>query len=172
MNSRDFILILVVSSIGVAFLTARILFSLRRRYRRKVFFRAHEMEKRAAQLLEDRGYRVLGEQVEKSTFVKVDGQKIPYKVRADYFLKKGRRTYIAEVKAGNQVASVLQPHTRRQLLEYYFIYRPQAVLLVDGERGEIEEVTFPYGSTGLKGWGWGLVLFLLGFMVGQWINRL
>ncbi|MGC8777165.1 MAG: hypothetical protein ACP5Q4_00605 [Candidatus Caldatribacteriaceae bacterium] len=170
MSFRDFILILVLSSIGVAFLTIKIFFSLRRRHLRRLFFHAHEAERKAAQFLEQNGYRVVGEQVEKDAFVQVNSRKVPYRVRADYLLRKGNKTYVAEVKTGNQATSILQPPTRRQLLEYYLVYRPRAVLLIDGEEGKIEEIVFPYRRNDLSGWGWSLFLFLLGFVVGQWIR--
>jgi len=110
--------------------------------------------------------------VEKDAFMQVNSHRVPYRVRADYLLRKGNKTYVAEVKTGNQAASILQPHTRRQLLEYYLVYRPRAVLLIDGEEGKIEEVVFPYRHNDLREWGWGLFLFLLGFVVGQWIRGL
>ncbi len=110
--------------------------------------------------------------MEKDAFMIVDGRRVPYRVRADYLLRKGNKTYVAEVKTGNQAVSFLQSHTRRQLLEYYLVYQPQAVLLVDGEEGKIEEVVFPDRRSGLKMWGWGVGIFLLGLVVGQWINLL
>ncbi|MEN3187397.1 MAG: hypothetical protein ABDK94_01245 [Atribacterota bacterium] len=144
----------------------------RARRLRRIFAHAHEVEKNAFQLLEKKGYRVLGEQVEKEAFMIVDGQRVLYRVRADYLLRKGNRTYVAEVKTGDQAVSVLQSHTRRQLLEYYLVYKPQAVLLVDGEEGTIVEVVFPGRNNGLKIWEWGTIVFLLGFVVGQWISLL
>lgn len=172
MNLGNFVLILGCISVGIVFLTLKVTAFWRARRLQRIFAHAHSAEKNASQLFEKRGYRVLGEQVEKDAFMIVDGRRVPYRVRADYLLRKGNKTYVAEVKTGNQAVSFLQSHTRRQLLEYYLVYQPRAVLLVDGEEGKIEEVVFPGRRSGLRMWGWGVVIFLLGLVVGQWINLL
>ncbi|MGQ9474151.1 MAG: hypothetical protein ACUVRN_08920 [Candidatus Caldatribacteriaceae bacterium] len=172
MNDRSLIFILMGSSIGTAILAIQIFLFWQRRHFRKIVFHARQVEKRSARFLERRGFEIVGEQVEKYAVMEIDGQKIPYTVRADYLLKKRGKTYIAEVKTGSQVANCLQPHTRRQLLEYYLVYRPQAVLFVDGEEEKIEKVVFPYQNKNLGRWVWTLILFLLGFVIGQWFNSL
>ncbi|MCX7668419.1 MAG: hypothetical protein N2Z84_05765 [Atribacterota bacterium] len=172
MRLDSFILVLVFVAVGMAFLTLKVVSFWRARRLRKIFSHAHNVEKQASHLLEKRGYQVLGEQVEKDAFMVVDGRMVPYRVRVDYLLRKGNKTYVAEVKTGNQAVSFLQSHTRRQLLEYYLVYRPQAVLLVDGEAGKIEEVVFPNRKSGLRIWGWGVIFFFLGLVVGQWVSLL
>lgn len=162
---------LTVLSVGMTLFALWIFAVLRKRRWRKIFSRAHEVEKKVAQLLERKGYRVLGAQVEQEAFLRIDGRKVSYTVRADYVLQKGHRTYVAEVKTGNQVGNGISPQVRRQLLEYFLVYQPQAVLLVDGEREKIEEVVFFGAAKRLGGWGWMVLLFLLGIVVGQWVNR-
>lgn len=172
MSDRILIFILVGSSIGTAIVAIQVFLFWQRRRFRKIIFHARQMERKSAQFLERQGYRVVGEQVEKYAAIEIDGRKIPYTVRADYLLKKRGKTYIAEVKTGNQAVSCLQPHTRRQLLEYYLVYQPQAVLFVDGEEGKIEKVVFPYENKNSWRWVWTLILFLLGFVIREWFNFL
>jgi len=133
--------------------------------------RAQRGEKKAEEVLKKNGYHVIGEQVERSAYMDIDGEKVGYEVRADYLLKRGWRRYVAEVKTGNYATSPLQPHTRRQLLEYYLVYHPQAVLLVDGDGEKVYRVTFPIHRGYLFPWIWTALFFFIGFLVGQWILR-
>ena len=101
------------------------------------------MEGRAASLLERRGYRVVGRQVEGSYLLDVDGAKAEVRVRADYVVEAGDRRYVAEVKSGRLAPRLDTAATRRQLLEYRVAFDVDGVLLVDGEAGRVHAVAFP-----------------------------
>jgi hypothetical protein len=105
--------------------------------------RARRGEARAHELLESRGFSVLGAQCAGSYRVSVDGTPLDVDLRADYLVEKNGLRYIAEVKTGNLAPLVRTPSTRRQLLEYRLAFDVDGVLLVDIEAARIQAVTFP-----------------------------
>ena len=107
------------------------------------FSRAHKKETEAAAILEDYGYTVLGAQVEGSIDLTQDGDPLSAALRADYWVEKHGRSFIAEAKSGNKVINVLDRGTRRQLLEYLVSYQVDGVLLVNTEDRIVSEVCFP-----------------------------
>jgi len=97
----------------------------------------------AATLLRDAGYDILGAQVKTSYVLWVDRREVSVGLRADYVVRRKGRTFVAEVKSGQFAPSLETAATRRQLLEYLLAFDVDGVLLVDGEAGEIQQVTFP-----------------------------
>src|SRR5262245_59003858 len=59
--------------------------------------RARAGEQRAGQLLQQLGYRVLGEQVCAEYALSIDEQPVPIAVRADYLVERAGQRFIAEV---------------------------------------------------------------------------
>jgi len=100
----------------------------------------------AARLLEDAGYAILGTQVRTSYVLWVDRREMVIGLRADYVVRRKGRTFVAEVKSGHYAPSLETASTRRQLLEYLLAFDVDGVLLVDGEVGEIQQITFPSES--------------------------
>jgi hypothetical protein len=108
--------------------------------------RAQVAEREAASLLENSGFKLVGEQPEREFFIRVNGKKIPCKIRADYLVRRGRRDiYVAEVKTGEYLRFD-HSRVRRQLLECYLVYHPKAIILVNGESNELYQVAFPFSS--------------------------
>lgn len=118
-------------------------------------------EKSAAGFLKHRGYRIIASQLEEKITVYVDGEPLSSTVRADYLVKKGFKTYVVEVKSGEQ-GTVRRPNVRRQLLEYKLVYEPDGILLLDMEEKNLQEICFAYkedkGKNGLS--------FILGLFTG------
>ncbi|MBC7216667.1 MAG: PD-(D/E)XK nuclease family protein [Candidatus Caldatribacterium sp.] len=141
----------------------------RRRVLRRSLQRARTLERRAVHFLEEKGFRCVGEQVEKEAFFLVDGRRVPFRVRIDYLLEREGKKYVAEVKTGKQAETPENPSVRRQLLEYALLFAPCSVLFVDGEGGKVHEVSFPWVFSPLKRmrWMWA-VFFLGGFLIGRW----
>jgi len=144
----------------------------RRHRRKRTLSRAQVIEKEAIHLLERSGFRLVEEQPEREFCIKVNGKKTPCKVRADYLVRRGKDLYVAEVKTGEYLRFD-HPRVRRQLLEYYLVYRPKAVILVNGENDELYQVTFPIDNR--FSWRWiGFSLSILGFVsglvIGRWIK--
>lgn len=141
--------------------------------KRRAFYhsmrRARTLEKQAIYFLEERGFRCVGEQVEREAFFLMDGRKIPFRVRADYLLERDGKRYVAEVKTGKQTRTPEHPLVRRQLLEYALLFAPWSVLFVDGEKGRVHEVSFPWAfSSSRAAWWMWMVFFFGGFLVGRW----
>jgi Holliday junction resolvase len=108
--------------------------------RRRV--RGARAEGRAVRLLERHGYAVVAEQESALARVLVDGEAEEYDLRADVIVEKDGERLVAEVKTG-AAAAVKSRATRRQLLEYAYAYRLDAVLLVDMAEERIVRVEFP-----------------------------
>jgi len=102
-----------------------------------------EGEARALRLLKRAGYRVLDTEVAAVGQVRVDGDPVEYRVRADAIVSRRFRRYVAEFKGGPESAAVTNRATRRQLLEYALLFDVAGVLLVDALRGRIHRVEFP-----------------------------
>lgn len=105
--------------------------------------RAQVGEAEAIALLEDEGYEVLETQRAASWTIEVDGEPVEVRVRADLWVERDGRQYIAEVKTGGQAPDPTYPPTRRQLLEYQMVFEPDGLLLVNPETGTITEIAFP-----------------------------
>lgn len=99
--------------------------------------------KRALTLLEAAGFKVVATEVTRQGHLELDGQARPYVVRADAVVERRRRRYVVEFKGGDDVSRITHRRTRRQLLEYAYLFGVDAVLLVDARRGRIHEVRFP-----------------------------
>jgi hypothetical protein len=115
----------------------------RRNRLRHRFSRAQKKEAEAAHILREYGYNILGSQVEGSITLVQDGEALSAPLRADYWVEKRGRSFIAEAKSGNKVTNVLDRGTRRQLLEYLLAYEVDGVLLVNTEERIVSEVNFP-----------------------------
>jgi len=99
-------------------------------------------EQEAERLLEAAGYAIVERQVARSWVMAVDGESIEASVRADLLVKRGGQLFVAEVKTGRLAPDPLYPPTRRQLLEYLFVFDPDGLLVVDVESRAIREVVF------------------------------
>jgi hypothetical protein len=98
-------------------------------------------EAEAEKLLVKQGFTILEKQKRTPLIVWVDGKSHLSYVLADFLVQKDKKTYVVEVKTG-QAADPTEPATRRQLLEYEYVYRPDGLLLLDMNLGELHEVDF------------------------------
>lgn len=115
---------------------------------RRRMAKARAGEKKAVKFLEQRGYHILDVQLSTAVTIYLNDKPHTSQVRADLLVRKGRKKYIVEVKTGKQGSGTL-PHVRRQLLEYYLVYQPDGVLLLDMEKEKLREVKFTYD--GMRG---------------------
>ena len=99
-------------------------------------------EQEAEYLLEAAGYAIVERQVARSWAMAVDGENVEASVRADLLVKRNGQLFVAEVKTGRLAPDPLYPPTRRQLLEYLFVFDPDGLLVVDVESRSIREVVF------------------------------
>ncbi|MCR4430708.1 MAG: hypothetical protein NUV45_06795 [Tepidanaerobacteraceae bacterium] len=132
--------------------------------------RAKKSEIKAVELLKKNGFEIIDIQKENTYTVFVDDK--PYKatVKADMIVKKGNKTFVAEVKSGESAPSLKSIDTRRQLLEYYLVYKPGGLLLIDMEKNKIRKVEYsiandehPFNICNLV---WCAVFLFAGFVIG------
>ena len=132
--------------------------------------KAKRGEVKAVNLLEKNGYDVVDIQKEGSYTLVIDDKPRKATVKADMIVKKGNKIYVAEVKTGDKVTSPLYSDTRRQLLEYYLVYKPHGLILVDMEREKIRSVKYSFlqqdTASIVQRISWLVVLFFAGFVIG------
>ena len=105
--------------------------------------RGYTKEKEAAKFLKRKGYSILEHSKTYSYTLKFDGKSKLVYVEIDYLVKKNGKTYIVEVKSGNQAPNISNRSTRRQILEYSLFIPNDGILLLDMEKEVINEVVFP-----------------------------
>jgi Holliday junction resolvase-like predicted endonuclease len=136
------------------------------RHRRE---KARIYEKKAIDLLKKYGFDILDVQKGASYFIFINGRPKEIKVRADVIVKKGGKVYVAEVKSGKTSPSADIPATRRQLLEYYLVYKPAGILLVDMEQQKIKTIEYSFLKKDydkLRYIFYVLGIFFVGFLLG------
>lgn len=103
-------------------------------------------EKDAVTLLERHGYAILEGQASGKNVFLVDGEQTVSAVRADYIAEKEGRRFVVEVKSGESAPSPTNAATRRQLLEYEHVFRPDGLILADMHEEKLKRIEF--GLTG------------------------
>ncbi len=151
-------------------LTINILKYLRRWNLRKRIQKAKKSEYKAIDFMKNRGYQILDLQKECTYTLFIDDKPYKVTVKADMIVKKGNKTFVAEVKTGEKVTSPKYTGTRRQLLEYYMVYRPNGLILVDMERQKLRTVEYSilrYDKVAFaERLVWFSILLIIGFIVG------
>lgn len=104
--------------------------------------RAQSGEAAAEGLLESLGYEILERQLCGEWEMEVDGEPVRAGVRADLLVQRDGLVFVAEVKTGSLAPQPSYAPTRRQLLEYWFVFGPDGMLLVDMESMVVREVRF------------------------------
>lgn len=134
--------------------------------------RAKKGEKQALDLLESEGYEILELQKRAPICAKVDGVACKTYIAADVLVRKDGRVYVAEIKTGSEATKVSHAPTRRQLLEYFFIFKPYGILLVNMEQKKICKVEFSLvtNEQGIKSGMRILLWFLVGIIFG-WLLK-
>ena len=134
--------------------------------------RAKKGEKQALDLLESEGYEILEWQKRAPICAKVDGVACKTYIAADVLVRKEGRIYVAEIKTGGEATKVSHAPTRRQLLEYFFIFKPYGILLVNMEQKKICKVEFPrvINEQGIKS-GMRIILWFLAGLFFGWLLK-
>lgn len=104
--------------------------------------KAKRAENLAVKILENAGYKVLEVQKRLKVKTKIDGKEYSNTIIADMIVQKGVKTYLVEIKTGKQVEKTITPLIRRQLLEYYLIYKPDGLILLNMETGKLHNISF------------------------------
>lgn len=131
---------------------------------KRMLANAKKAEKDAIYLLKQHGYEIIGIQVKKNIVTYINGRANPGYVKVDFIVKKNRKKYIVEVKTGQQTRAT-QSLVRRQLLEYFLVFNPYGVLLLDMERKKIQTIEFEWGNDKYS-WTNLFIVGILGFFIG------
>jgi len=115
---------------------------LRKRTNKKRFKRGVKLEKAAAKFLEKKGFKILGEQVAFIHKYKVNGKSVQSELIVDYYVRKGNRYFVVEVKSGKSAVLISNKNTRRQILEYRVAIPCDGVFLLDMENKNLQEIEF------------------------------
>ena len=147
-------------------------FWLRRRLARQ-WKHARRGEERARGWLERNGFTVLDEQVSWSSMLIVDGEESPFSVRADYLVERNGVRAIVEVKTG-AIADPSSRGTRRQILEYAWVYGVTEVYLFDADAQRLHRIGVPAMSgvaASASKWAWLVVAaFAVGLALGALLS--
>ena len=102
-----------------------------------------EGEARAERILTDSGCKIVERQATRTGTVLVDERERPFRVRADALVAYRGQRFVAEYKGGVESAQISHRPTRRQLLEYAWVFDVDGLLLVDADAGVIHAIEFP-----------------------------
>lgn len=144
--------------------------------RRRVL-KAGKAELAARKFLEEEGYRVLAVQERVPVVTKMNGKPHKSHIQADLIVQKGKEIFVVDVKTGQVAQQPNSPEIRRQLLEYFLIYRTDGVLVLDMGNKKLYRMEFqikypspqgmkvaPYFACFLAGVILALILFKGGYL--------
>ncbi|MDS1030102.1 GxxExxY protein [Bacillota bacterium LX-D] len=141
MNSFDFLLIGIIIGLILYYCIAKKYKRKKNQTRLKV---AKQAETAAARLLLKAGYEIIASQKKIQYSLKFDGQTIKNLVIADFIVQKKNKTYLVEVKTGKQTLKPTAPAIRRQLLEYFLVFKTDGIILIDMNEKIFHEIEFAF----------------------------
>jgi hypothetical protein len=109
---------------------------------------ARHGERKARDWLERRGFTVLDEQVTQPSYLIVNGEESAFTVRADYLVERNGVRAVVEVKTGD-VADPSSRGTRRQILEYAWVYGVSEVYLFNADTEQLHRIQLPAMARGV-----------------------
>ncbi len=136
----EYIVIILLAAIIVIYMIKQ---KIKKVIRNRKFKKGFLGEIKAGKYLKKKGYDILEYQKELKYIYYVDQEEVEVRVRPDYIVKKGGKTYIAEVKTGINAPNIKKnKDTRRQIMEYSISFRYNGVLLVDIDNEKILKIQF------------------------------
>lgn len=131
-----------------AWLGSRVRRFFMRRQLAKRWRHARHGEEKARDWLEQRGFAVIDEQVTQPSYLIVNGEESPFMVRADYLVERNGLRAVVEVKTG-EVADPSSRGTRRQILEYAWVYGVSEVYLFNADTEQLHRIQLPAMAAGV-----------------------
>ncbi|MDI6731790.1 MAG: hypothetical protein QME05_04350 [Candidatus Margulisbacteria bacterium] len=95
-------------------------------------------------LLFKAGYTIVTKQPKATIITEIDGKEHLGTLEADYLVAKEKRQYVVFIKTSQGTSDPLEPVFRRRLVELQTAFGTEALLLVDPEAGEVEEISFRF----------------------------
>lgn len=108
---------------------------------------ARRAENTAIRYLQKAGYKILDIQKRVQVKTKIDGELYSNTIIADMVVQKQGKQYLVEVKTGKQTEKITAPAIRRQLLEYYLIFKPHGLLFLDMMEKKLHRIEFQIDGT-------------------------
>src|SRR5690554_4510347 len=102
---------------------------------------ARKGEKDAISFLNKAGYDIVDIQKKQPITIYIDDKPYSSYVQADFLVSKAGKKYVCEVKTGKKTRAT-NALVRRQLLEYYLVFNPHGILLLDMENGTLKKIEF------------------------------
>ncbi|MCG8571405.1 MAG: hypothetical protein MJB14_14820 [Spirochaetes bacterium] len=138
----QFFIITFVACIITVILTLKFDRLLKQHKLQKQFKRGIAGETTAKKYLLRNGFKILAEQLTLHSEMKINDLAHQYTTRIDYLVKKKGRIAIVEVKTGKKAINAKLTDTRRQIFEYYHLYRPDDLYLFNADEEKLEKITF------------------------------
>lgn len=113
--------------------------------------KAGRAEAAARKFLESQGYIIMAVQERVPILTKINGKPHKSHIQADLIVKKNKKVYVVDVKTGEVAQRPASPDNRRQLLEYFLVYRPDGVLVLDMDSQKIYQMEFEIRFPSAKG---------------------
>jgi len=110
---------------------------------KRILATARKGEKDAVSFLNKEGYDIVDIQKKQSMTTFIDGKPYSGYVQADYIVKKAGKKFVVEVKTGKKTRATTAL-IRRQLLEYFLVFNPHGILLLDMENGTLKKIEFQW----------------------------
>jgi len=136
---------------------------------KKTLAGAKKAERDAISFLNNEGYKIVDIQQKQPIVLYIDGKPYSSYVQVDFIVKKNRKKYIVEVKTGKKTRATTAL-VRRQLLEYYLVFNPQGILLLDMDKGTLKRIEFEWGKPTYSWYGF-IIAGLLGALFGIMLWR-
>lgn len=137
--------------------------------RQLILYKAKRAENLAVKVLQNAGYKIVDVQKRVKVKTRIDGKDFSNTIIADMIVKKGHKTYLVEIKTGKQTEKTIPPQIRRQLLEYYLVFKPDGLILLDMEMGKLHNVSFDLANDYRYKTYLGCFLAFLAGVVATWL---
>lgn len=112
---------------------------------KRILATARKGERDAISFLNKEGYDIIEIQKKHPIIIYIDDKPHSSYVQADFIVQKANKKYIVEVKTGKK-ARATTALVRRQLLEYYLVFNPRGILLLDMEKGTLKKIEFQWSK--------------------------
>ena len=113
----------------------------KRKQKRKMAL-GKRLEKKARRFLKHNGFKQIEYQKQFTYYVKEAGDLKKITLIPDYVALKGGDNCIIEVKSGVVAPFIRNEATRRQLLEYHHVIKPERLYLLDITLGKLKLIEF------------------------------
>jgi len=106
------------------------------------------VERDAENMLAKAGYQIIEKRPRGTVIAKIDGQERFGYLEADYLVAKNKRNFAVLVKTGEGEVDLNEENLRQKLLAYDYAFAPDAMLLLDMNKGELHTVYFRFPREG------------------------